>query len=97
MLSPIVTCRSCIASSKALCTLAGARLISSANTKTLLKIIENSNKSNANDILKQVTVNKTKEDIETGKTYKVTANYNTNGFINEIIITEELTNVVPQV
>ena len=41
--------------------------------------------------------NKTKEDIETGKTYKVTANYNTNGFINEIIITEELTNVVPQV
>ena len=73
------------------------RSISSANTKTLLKIIENSNKSNANDILKQVTVNKTKEDIETGKTYKVTANYNTNGFINEIIITEELTNVVPQV
>lgn len=73
------------------------RSISSANTKTLLKIIENSNNSNANDILKQVTVNKTKEDIETGKTYKVTANYNTNGFINEIIITEELTNVVPQV
>lgn len=73
------------------------RRISSANTKTLLKIIENSNNSNANDILKQVTVNKTKEDIETGKTYKVTANYNTNGFINEIIITEELTNVVPQV
>ena len=73
------------------------RSISSANTKTLLKIIENSNKSNANDILKQVIVNKTKEDIETGKTYKVTANYNTNGFINEIIITEELTNVVPQV
>lgn len=73
------------------------RSISSANTKTLLKIIENSNNSNANDILKQVTVNKTKEDIETEKTYKVTANYNTNGFINEIIITEELTNVVPQV
>ena len=30
---PIVTCFSCIASSKALCTLAGARLISSAKTK----------------------------------------------------------------
>ncbi len=31
--SPIVTCRSCIASSSALCTLAGARLISSARTR----------------------------------------------------------------
>ena len=31
-LSPIVTCRSCMASSSALCTLGGARLISSAST-----------------------------------------------------------------
>ena len=31
--SPIVTCLSCIASRRALCTLAGARLISSARTK----------------------------------------------------------------
>ena len=30
---PMVTCFSCMASSKALCTFAGARLISSANTK----------------------------------------------------------------
>jgi hypothetical protein len=30
---PMVTCRSCIASNNALCTLAGARLISSARTK----------------------------------------------------------------
>ena len=32
VLSPTVTCRSCIASSNALCTFAGARLISSAST-----------------------------------------------------------------
>ena len=31
--SPMVTCRSCMASSRADCTLAGARLISSAKTK----------------------------------------------------------------
>ncbi len=33
VVSPIVTCRSCMASSKADCTLAGARLISSASTR----------------------------------------------------------------
>ena len=35
--SPMVTCRSCMASSSALCTLAGARLISSASSR-LVKI-----------------------------------------------------------
>ncbi len=33
VVSPMVTCRSCMASSSELCTLAGARLISSARTR----------------------------------------------------------------